>query len=53
MRVVNELNQEEPEYQKVTEIIEKDLGLSYKLLRGANSVFSGARYKNRCILICK
>ncbi|ABR49119.1 diguanylate phosphodiesterase [Alkaliphilus metalliredigens QYMF] len=39
MRVLSELNQQEPEYQKITEIIETDLGLSYKMLKGANSIF--------------
>lgn len=45
IRIINELNQEEPEFQKITEIIETDLGLSYKLLRAANSIYFGSRYE--------
>lgn len=43
--IIEELSQEDPSYQKITEIIEKDLGLSYKLLRLANSVFFGTKHK--------
>lgn len=45
MRVLDELNQQEPNYQRIAEIIERDLGLSYKLLRVANSIFFGSRHK--------
>lgn len=47
--VINELNEKTPHYQKITEIIEKDLGLSYKLLRLANSLFFGSKYKSYSI----
>ncbi len=43
LRVMQELNLPEPDYQKLTEIIETDVGLSYKLLRFAGSVFFCAR----------
>ncbi len=49
IKIMNLLNENEPEYQKITEIIEKDLGLSYKLLKLANSVFFGSRSKIRFI----
>ncbi len=43
IRLMQELNQPEPIYQRLTEIIEADVGLSYKLLRFAGSVFFGSR----------
>lgn len=43
VRVVNILNEPEPDFQKITEAIELDLGLSYKLLRIANTVQYAAR----------
>ena len=43
LRLMQEFDQPEPDYQKLTEIIETDVGLSYKLLRFAGSVFFGAR----------
>jgi len=45
IKIMNVLNQKEPEYHKIAEIIETDLGLSYKLLKLANSVFFGSRNK--------
>lgn len=45
IRVVQELKKEEPEYQRITEIIETDIGLSYKLLRMVNSVYFGTHVK--------
>lgn len=39
------LQEESPDLQAVAGIIESDLGLSYKLLKMANSVYYGARYK--------
>ena len=45
IRIINELNQEEPQYEKITEIIETDLGLSYKILKLANSAFFGSSHK--------
>ncbi len=43
MRIMTELNHQEPDYQTLTEIIETDVGLSYKLLRLAGSVFFGTK----------
>ena len=45
VRIISELKQENPNFQKITEIMEIDVGLSYKLLRVANSVFFGTRNK--------
>jgi len=44
-RVVSELNNREPEFEKITGIIERDINLSYKLLRLANSVYYAASQK--------
>lgn len=43
IRIMNELNKKEPDYQKISKIIETDMGLSYKLLKLANSAFFGTR----------
>jgi c-di-GMP-related signal transduction protein len=40
--VVSELNQQEPKFERITGIIERDIGLSYKLLKLANSIFFAA-----------
>ncbi len=45
MFILEELRLPEPSYQKIAAIIEKDLGLSYKLLRLVNSAYYGARTK--------
>ena len=45
IKVMSVLNTEEPDYQQIAEIIETDLGLSYKLLKLANSAFFGSRNK--------
>ena len=45
LKIMSELNKKEPEYQQIAEIIETDLGLSYKLLKLANSAFFGSRNK--------
>lgn len=45
IRILDLLKEKEPDYQKMTEIIETDLGLSYKLLKLANSVIFGTRNK--------
>jgi EAL and modified HD-GYP domain-containing signal transduction protein len=49
LAVIDELNKTEPSYFRITDIIESDLGLSYKLLRLANSVYIGAKYKVKSI----
>ena len=45
IRIMKILNEKELEYQRIADIIETDLGLSYKLLKIANSVFFGSRNK--------
>jgi EAL and modified HD-GYP domain-containing signal transduction protein len=47
--ILNELKAPDPNYLIIADYIERDLDLSYKLLRLANSVFSGARYTIRSI----
>ena len=39
IRILEMLSLEEPDYQEMTEIIETDIGLTYKLLKLVNSVF--------------
>ncbi len=41
--ILNELNKNEPSFSHIADIIEGDLGLSYKLLKLANSVYFSAR----------
>lgn len=41
--ILRELKSEEPDMEKVAGIIESDVGLSYKLLRMANSVYYGKK----------
>lgn len=41
--IMQELFQQEPSYRKMTRIIEADLGLSYKILKLANSVHYSSR----------
>ncbi len=43
IRILEMLSLEEPDYQEMTEIIETDIGLTYKLLKLVNSVFFGTR----------
>jgi c-di-GMP-related signal transduction protein len=47
--IIEELNTPEPSYYKITEIIEADLGLSYKLLKLVNSAYIAPRYKVKSI----
>ncbi len=49
IRIICELNEELPDYQKITEIIETDVGMAYKLLRIANSVFFSAGNKTHSV----
>lgn len=44
-KVIEELDKEEPDYQVITEIVEKDIDLTYKLLKGANSLYFGSLQK--------
>ena len=45
IRVMNVLNKKEPEFHEIAQIVSTDMGLSYKLLKLANSVFFGGRDK--------
>lgn len=47
VRIIKELERKEPDMQKMADLIEKDLGLSYKVLRLANTVNFGSRYPVR------
>lgn len=49
VKVMRVLNKKEPEYQEIAEIIATDLGLSYKLLKLANSVYFGSRNRIQSI----
>lgn len=48
-RIIEELNVSEPSFRAISEIIECDLGLSYKLLKLVNSVYYGARNRIKTI----
>lgn len=43
LRVLEELNKPEVNYRDMSEVIQRDVGLSYKLLRMANSLYFGTR----------
>lgn len=43
IRILEMLSVEEPDYHEMTQIIETDIGLTYKLLKLVNSVFFGTR----------
>lgn len=43
IRLMHETNRDDVDYQRLAEIIEKDIGLSYKLLKSARSLYYGAR----------
>ncbi len=43
IEILKELKKKEPSFLKISEIIEKDLGLTFKLLKMANSVYYGAK----------
>ena len=43
MRIMTELNSPEPDFQALTEVIETDVGLSYKLLKVAGSIYFGTK----------
>jgi len=45
IRIIEELNLPDPSHRKISEIIEIDLGLSYKLLRLVNSAYVSPRYE--------
>jgi len=43
IEILKELQKPEPNFFKIAETIEKDLGLTYKLLKMANSIYYGAK----------
>ncbi|HYE67123.1 MAG TPA: HDOD domain-containing protein [Anaerovoracaceae bacterium] len=43
IEILKELQKTEPNFFKITETIEKDLGLTFKLLKMANSIYYGAK----------
>lgn len=49
MQILRELQGEEPDFRAIAETIEKDLGLSYKLLKMANSVYYGTKHPVKSI----
>lgn len=49
VRIINELYAEEPEFNRISEIIQADLGLSYKLLKVSNTVNFEAKYEIKSI----
>jgi EAL and modified HD-GYP domain-containing signal transduction protein len=49
IRILEELNLSEPSYTRVAEIIQVDLGLSYKLLRLVNSAYIAPRCEIKSI----
>jgi c-di-GMP-related signal transduction protein len=49
IRIIDELNSQEPSYTVIADIIESDLGISIKLLKMANSVYRGTRTKIKSI----
>ena len=42
--IIRELRKEEPDFGVIADIIQRDLGLSYKLLKTSNSIVYGGRY---------
>lgn len=47
--ILGELNSPEPNFSTISEFVEKDLGLSYRFLKLANSVYFGARMQVKSI----
>lgn len=43
IEILKELQKKEPNFSIISEIIERDLGLTYKLLKMANSIYYGAK----------
>lgn len=43
IHIMKELQKEDPDFTEIAETIEKDLGLTYKLLRMVNTLYYGAR----------
>ncbi len=45
MELIREVNRREADFPQMTQIIRRDVGLSYRLLRLVNSAYFGMRYK--------
>jgi len=45
VRIMEELQKKEPDFNFITDTVQKDLGLSYKLLTMANSIYYGSKFK--------
>ena len=45
MEMINEMGNQDPSFGKLNSIVERDLGITYKLLKTANSPLYGSRYK--------
>jgi EAL and modified HD-GYP domain-containing signal transduction protein len=43
IEILKELQKKHPDFSEITQIIERDLGLTYKLLKMANSIYYGAK----------
>jgi EAL and modified HD-GYP domain-containing signal transduction protein len=44
IQIMQELYREDPDFTVIADIIQKDLGLSFKLLKMANSIYFGGKY---------
>lgn len=49
IRIINELYSIDPDFNRINQIIESDLGLSYKILKVSNTVYFEARYEIKSI----
>jgi EAL and modified HD-GYP domain-containing signal transduction protein len=49
LRIISELGRTEPSFKEITDIIEHDLSLSYKLLKLINSAYIAPRFKVKTI----
>jgi c-di-GMP-related signal transduction protein len=49
INILSELDKPEPNFKSISEIIEHDLGLSYKLLRLVNSAYMAPKYRIKSI----
>jgi len=45
IEILKHLQKEEPDFAKISETIERDIGLTYKLLKRANSIYYGAGHE--------
>ena len=49
IRIINELYSLDPDFNRINQIIESDLGLSYKILKVSNTVYFEAKYEIKSI----